>query len=143
MSESGGGAIHYWSSRPLWPADARTHLKLENVSFQRNVAGGDQGAGAVLVYGIATAWANATFERNQALGGWGGAARLAEVVGSRSAALRLLLHQPRLSAADAERVGLADAVATMQPPTDHASRDQRRLHLRPKPLLLFCRQAEL
>ena len=42
--------------------------------------------------------------------GWGGAARLAEVVHSRAAALRILLHQPRLDARAAETCGLADAV---------------------------------
>lgn len=42
--------------------------------------------------------------------GWGGAARLAEVVGSRAAALRILLHQPKLDADAAHACGLADAV---------------------------------
>lgn len=43
--------------------------------------------------------------------GWGGSARLAEIVGTRAAALRLLLHQPRLDASAAAAAGLADALA--------------------------------
>ena len=43
--------------------------------------------------------------------GWGGAARLTEIVGNRAAALRLLLLQPRLDAHAAAAAGLADLVA--------------------------------
>ena len=43
--------------------------------------------------------------------GWGGAARLSEIVGNRSTALSLLLHQPRIDANAAVACRLADAVA--------------------------------
>ena len=43
--------------------------------------------------------------------GWGGAARLSEIVGNRSTALSLLLHQPSIDANAAVACRLADAVA--------------------------------
>jgi ethylmalonyl-CoA/methylmalonyl-CoA decarboxylase len=55
--------------------------------------------------------------------GWGGSARLAEIVGRRATALKLLLHQPRLDAHAAMDVGLADAVAPAgESATDAAER---------------------
>ena len=53
--------------------------------------------------------------------GWGGAGRLAALAG-RPAALRLLLHAPAVGAAEAMRLGLADAVGAEGEPAADAAR---------------------